>query len=117
MNLIPSCLSELQLGSPQSICNLTMTPLLSEKNFEADYWLLDHALENDLIEISEISESGSVPDLKVQNKSAQRILLLDGEELLGAKQNRILNVSVMVPAEKNHRYSGFMRRIRPLGSQ
>ena len=100
MNFIPGCLSELQIGSPQSIHNLTMTPLLSEKNVETDYLLLDKALENDLIEISEISESGSVPDLKVLNKSAQRILLLDGEELLGAKQNRILNVSVMVPAEK-----------------
>ncbi len=100
MNYIPNCLDELQIGSPQSIHNLSVTPLLSRKNVEVDYLLLDEALEDNLIEVTEISESGSVPDLKVLNKSTQRILLLDGEELLGAKQNRILNVSVMVPAEQ-----------------
>ena len=62
-------------------------------------WLLDEALQKDYIEIQETSESGSVPELKVLNKCGRKILLLDGEELLGAKQNRILNLSVMVPAK------------------
>ena len=45
------------------------------------------------------SESGSVPELVVENPLAERVLLYDGEELVGAKQNRILNVSVLVEAK------------------
>jgi hypothetical protein len=29
----------------------------------------------------------------------KRIFLMEGEELVGAKQNRTLNLSIMVPAE------------------
>ena len=37
-----------------------------------------------------------VPELKVVNNSRQKILLLDGEELVGAKQNRVLNVTILL---------------------
>ncbi|MDE0309435.1 MAG: hypothetical protein OXI60_06340 [Acidiferrobacterales bacterium] len=100
MNCISSTLDGVAIGSPQTHLNLTMFPLLGEKPVEIDYLLLDQALEQGAIEISEVSDSGSVPTLKVLNKSIQRVLLLDGEELVGAKQNRILNVSVMIPAQK-----------------
>ncbi len=46
-----------------------------------------------------MSDSGSVPELRVVNFSQKNILLIDGEELAGAKQNRILNTSIMVPAK------------------
>ena len=36
---------------------------------------------------------GSVPDFEAVNKSPEMILILDGEELVGAKQNRIVNTS------------------------
>ena len=39
-----------------------------------------------------------MPELVVENPLAERVLLYDGEELVGAKQNRILNVSVLVEA-------------------
>jgi hypothetical protein len=41
---------------------------------------------------------GSVPELKLTNDADQPVLLLDGEELVGAKQNRILNVTVLAGA-------------------
>ena len=100
MNILANCIEELSIGNPQKFHNLTMTPLFGESSVDLDYLLLDEALEKDVIELSEVSESGSVPNLRVLNKSAKRILLLDGEELIGAKQNRILNVSVMVPPEE-----------------
>jgi len=34
----------------------------------------------------------------VENKGDSRVLFLEGEELVGAKQNRILNTSVLLPA-------------------
>ena len=39
-----------------------------------------------------------MPDLLVENKGDVRVLFLEGEELVGAKQNRILNTSVLVAA-------------------
>ena len=41
---------------------------------------------------------GLVPELFVENPIDSSVLLYDGEELVGAKQNRILNVSVLVGA-------------------
>jgi hypothetical protein len=45
-----------------------------------------------------VSESGSVPELFFINRSGQDILLVDGEELVGAKQNRVLNLTILVAA-------------------
>lgn len=39
---------------------------------------------------------GLSPDLFLENISNHKIILLDGEELIGAKQNRILNTTVLV---------------------
>ena len=39
-----------------------------------------------------------MPELRVANPLSEHVLFYDGEELVGAKQNRILNVSVLVGA-------------------
>jgi hypothetical protein len=39
-----------------------------------------------------------VPDLAVESKGNVRLLFIEGEELVGAKQNRILNTSVLIAA-------------------
>lgn len=51
--------------------------------------------------ITEASELGSVPELRFVNDCDVPVLLLDGEELVGAKQNRILNLSVLAPVGKS----------------
>jgi len=101
MSIIAKQIHGLSIGDPQSFENLTMIPILKEDFVEPDYSLLDQALEARGLKVKEISEGGSVPEIKVKNKSDKRILLLDGEELIGALQNRILNVSVMVPAKSS----------------
>ena len=50
------------------------------------------------VQVTEISEGGSVPELKVHNALGVRVFLMDGQELVGAKQNRILNTDVLVGA-------------------
>jgi hypothetical protein len=40
-----------------------------------------------------------VPDLLVENKGDVRVLFIEGEELVGAKQNRILNTSLLIAAK------------------
>jgi hypothetical protein len=42
-----------------------------------------------------------VPELRLVNRGADPLLLVDGEELVGAKQNRIVNLTIMV-APQSH---------------
>ncbi len=47
--------------------------------------------------VTEISEAGCVAELSVKNLLDVPVFLMDGQELIGAKQNRILNTDVFVP--------------------
>jgi hypothetical protein len=49
-----------------------------------------------LLKITELNDSGAVPQLKVMNNAELPVLILDGEELMGAKQNRIVNTSILL---------------------
>src|SRR5207249_3998616 len=51
------------------------------------------------VTIGEVSAAGEVPALSVVNDADRPVLLLDGEELVGARQNRILNTTVLVAAQ------------------
>ena len=59
---------------------------------------LARALEDGTLQIDEISESGSVPHVRVTNRGSNDVLFLFGEEIRGAKQNRIANASFLVAA-------------------
>ena len=98
MSIVAECLSQTSLGEPQIHKNLTLFPLMSEGGVEPHYQLLDEALVNGCARVTEVSESGSVAELKFVNECDRPVLLLDGEELVGAKQNRILNLTVLAPA-------------------
>ena len=56
---------------------------------------MQDALRQGLLVIEEVSEGGSVDTIKATNKAATPVLLPDSEELVGAKQNRVLNVSIL----------------------
>lgn len=77
---------------------LTIVSLLGGGPRFQDYLLASEAIEAGLLTVTEVSESGSVPELLAVNQADKPILLLDGEELQGARQNRILNTSVLLPA-------------------
>ena len=61
------------------------------------YATLDEALDAHWIEILESTESGQVSRIKIINHSEHMIFLMAGEQLVGCKQNRVLNSSIMVP--------------------
>ena len=90
-------IENLQIGEPVEHRGIVVAPLFPRRDPVAAYLALDEALARGL-RIAEASESGSVPELVVENPLDERVLLYDGEELVGAKQNRILNVSVLVEA-------------------
>ena len=100
MSAVAERLSKVVLGEPQKHRNLTMIPLLAEGPDQPEYRLLDDAISSGCARITEVSDSGSVPELKFINEGGRHVLLLDGEELVGAKQNRILNLTVLAPANK-----------------
>ena len=87
-----------QTGEALEHRGIVVCPLFPRRDPEASYITLDEALARGL-RVSEVDESGSVPELVVENPLDARVLLYDGEELVGAKQNRILNVSVLVEAK------------------
>lgn len=96
--LIAEYLTRIQLGGIQTFNNLGIVPLLFPGNGGPEYMTLKEALERGTLTVSEVSEGGSVPELKVINKGDMAILLLDGEELIGAKQNRVLNTTILIGA-------------------
>ena len=91
-------LPKLRVGDPIRHEALCVFPLFSEPNGRVEYRLSDEAFADESLLVEEVDESGSVPDLLVENKGDVRVLFLEGEELIGAKQNRILNTSVLVAA-------------------
>jgi hypothetical protein len=95
-NIIKEYIGGLKLGRKQSYKNLTVFALLSDYNADSDYLTLGEALFGNLIDVVEKDEGGSVPELKVVNRSGRMVLILDGEELVGAKQNRIVNTTILI---------------------
>ncbi len=96
-----STLPDLQVGPPLREQSLSVFPLFAADHSGIDYLLSSEAISSGLLTVKEVSESGSVPELLVENKSASRILFLEGEELRGAKQNRVLNTSVLIAARSS----------------
>ena len=89
-------LARTAVRDPISHKNLMLFPLVTESVVDFEYLTLDEALRDELIVIGEVSSEGSVPEFEVRNKSNKPILLIHGEELRGAKQNRTLNTDIFV---------------------
>jgi hypothetical protein len=100
MDPIMAALDSLDIGAPVTAANLTMYPLLLPEESVPGYLTLDEALAAGLASVTEVSESGHVPELLVKNLAKQPVLILDGEELVGAKQNRIVNLTILVAAQQ-----------------
>jgi hypothetical protein len=75
---------------------MVVFPLFSKQSEGPEYLTMSDALEKGSLVIGEVSAGGSVPELKAVNKGREAVLMLDGEELVGAKQNRVLNTTIMV---------------------
>jgi len=101
INPIDQVLQQVKIAQAMSHEGLTSYPLIRDTLFAKDYLTLDEALTNKTAVITEVSEGGSVPQLLLRNMGEQAVFLLDGEELTGAKQNRILNISILAPAMKD----------------
>lgn len=93
---VRSSLLGMNFEASQAFKNMAVFPLLSTFDGGPDYLTLKEALEKAVLTVTEVSTGGSVPELKVINAADLAVLLLDGEELAGAKQNRVLNTSILL---------------------
>ncbi|MFV1980998.1 MAG: ARPP-1 family domain-containing protein [Rhodothermia bacterium] len=96
-------LSELEAGKVQSNGAMTVLPLFDPTPRTLTYITLGQALAAGKFRITEISEGGSVPELMAINLGDKHVLLLDSEEVAGAKQNRVFNSSILVAAKSKIR--------------
>ncbi len=95
-------ISNLGMGSCAHTGRLTLIPLLApgtRSTASPTYLLYQQAQEARLISIEEVSKAGVVGELQVANRANQPVLLVEGEVLLGMKQTRVLNVTILVPAQ------------------
>jgi len=97
-------LSHVHLAPRQNYKSLTLWPLVRDSAGPApsigpDYVALSTALANKAVRIDEVSDHGEVPHVRVTNEGDVAVLFLFGEEIRGAKQNRVANASFLVPAK------------------
>lgn len=71
-------------------------PLRGGTHAEQDLSLLEDALHAGTLRVEEMNEAGSVPELHIVNEGTLQVLILEGDELIGAKQNRVVNSSVLI---------------------
>jgi len=100
MEAIQKYLSDLSLGEATVFENLTMFRVGAPSEGTLEYLALNDAIALGVARVSEKSRGGSVPELRFTNKADVPVLILDGEELVGAKQNRTVNLTVLAPAKK-----------------
>jgi hypothetical protein len=98
VNTLNGLLDSITVGTPQVLQGVAIFPLFRTEAVSSTLLELDEALENDLAEVVEATRDGSVPELTVINKSTRDIIIFAGEQLIGAKQNRVVNITVIIPA-------------------
>ncbi len=92
-------LPDVRVGKALRYKSVSVFPLFTEDHDDVEYTLADEAIAEKSLTIEEVSKGGSVPELLVENQGDTRVLLIEGEELVGAKQNRILNTSILIAAK------------------
>ena len=86
---------EMEVMKPQIHENMAVVPLKSEISYKLDILTLKKGLELGLVEVKECEKS-TVNTIMVTNKAVAPLLLIDGEEILGANQNRIVNNTLLI---------------------
>lgn len=91
--------SQLSVGKPEIHGNLAVYPIYLPKGGEkiGDILTMSEAIESGQFKITELSEGASVNLLEVNNDTGKNVILLAGEIIRGAKQDRIISYDMVVP--------------------
>lgn len=96
--MVSETLKKILVGDPVSRGPLHLFPLSGGSPADDGIMLLDEALESGGSLGVEELDGGSVPELRVINEGERAVLILEGDEFVGFKQNRVVNSSVLVAA-------------------
>lgn len=91
-------LNRLIVGEGRSYGAMTLFPVFAPEGQESEplsYQTLDEAIAAGSVEVME-QASATVPELVLVNKGSAMVLVLDGQEIVGGRQNRIVNASFLV---------------------
>lgn len=96
---LAALVAALEVGPARSLRGVFLVPLLRRAAHGADVEadLLEDGVAARVTEVREVSESGVVNLLRVEHRGTRPLLLVDGEQVVGGKQNRIMNASFLVP--------------------
>ncbi len=89
------CMPRQQHGS------MTVVPLKAHFAEQANYLLGSEAMTKGLVQVQEVNQQGSVSTLHVENVSPSFVLFIDGDQLIGAKQNRVSNTTVLLAPQSS----------------
>ena len=93
---VKSHLEGIKFGAVQRHRNMAVCPVFSAVDGGPHYMTMKEAMAGGFLSVTEVSAGGAVPELKVVNSASVAVLILDGEELAGAKQNRIVNTTILL---------------------
>ncbi len=97
---LPEWLAHLSLGELTWSRGLDLWALIHTNGAGPGYLPLQDAVSRGLIGIEE-KGSGVVSEVVAENRGGLTVLILEGDTLVGAKQNRVVVRSVLVPAGKS----------------
>ena len=86
---------DVRVGEPQTCGGVSVFPLFADQSSSLDYLLSDEAMTAGTLAVREVSEDGSVGELLAENLGDQPVLFVEGEEVRGGKQNRVLCNSIL----------------------
>ena len=96
--ILAQTLQGMDISEPVSHGLLHIFPLRGGTLEEGNLSLLEDGLRAGTLRVEELHEAGSVPGLRIVNEGDLRVLVLEGDELIGAGQHRVANSSVLVNA-------------------
>ncbi|MDQ2724295.1 MAG: hypothetical protein M3Y36_02195 [Actinomycetota bacterium] len=91
-------LAATEIGLPLVRGGLSLFPLFNDLSPVPGYLSGAKAVAAGQFGADELASGAVVGELEIHNQAAKVLLLIDGETLLGADQNRCLDVSVLCPA-------------------
>ena len=88
-------IEDIELLDYQAHKNMAIIPIKTPPSYKFDILTLKKGFELGLAEVKECEHS-TVNTLIVKNNSVTPLLLVDGEEIIGGDQNRIVNATILI---------------------
>jgi len=89
-------LKRVEIGEACHQDGLSIFPLFRDSGIDLQLHALETALQENAAEVGEVSEHGEVSRIRLKNRGEKPVLIPQGEMVYGARQDRVVLVSVVV---------------------